>query len=497
MSKNLTKIKKVYFYKPIYIPASGGVQLFIHLAKYLLDYTDIEVGIIDYPDGTLFSTLQDDRIEYVKYDPKNYYFKLDANSVVLCSCDEVTSLNRMVQRNNIRILSILWETNIGWGLLFEKGKFKKFGKLLKSKNAVIAVDEGCATRGAKMLQISAPSPYLPIYFPLNINSKQQIQPPELISKKYISFGWLGRLSYVKSLSIINLLDCLFHSKDTRPKIFHIIGNGLYEKELVKLVKKYEEKITFVFCGKLVDDERDDYIKKNIDVLFAMGTSMLNSAALKVPVIGMHETSNPISINKFLWLFDSTGLQLGQPDNLNEINSKAQEIDEVIKDVYDRNLKKDYGEKCYNYFIEHHSNLEKIGSIFVNALHQTSLKYSYLKKLFKIMPYNSFSKKVFYFLGICFCKAYTSLQEKHILLFDVIKLFTIKYGTNYKKYYVFKVPLFKIIRKFDTFKFDLFFLRLFSIKSYTGYAFPDCKCKEKLNNSNINTKMKQTLWKKKK
>lgn len=483
-SVNVSNIKKVYFYKPSYIPISGGEILFINLANYLLDNTNIEVGIIDYPDGSFSSSIRDDRIEYVNFDPNNYYFNLDDNSVICCSSDKVTSLNRMVKKRNIKILSVLWETTVGWDLLCEKNKLTRFGKLLKNKNAVLAMDEGCAERGAKKLNVTFPPPYLPIYVPLNPDEKQPVKTPELLSKKQISFGWLGRLPYVKSLSIINLLDCLYYSKDTRPKIFHIIGNGLYENELKSLVKKYEKKIKVIFCGKLVGSERDDYIKKNIDVLFAMGTSMLNGAALKIPVIGMHETNCPISINKFLWLFDATGLQLGQSNKIEEINPKAQEIDYIINEIYDKNLKNQYGEKCYNYLVENHTNIDKIGQIFVNAIHKTSLTYKDLKKLFKIMPYNSFYKKGFYLFGVCLYKSYTSVCEKNILLFDLLKLFTIKYRETWKKFYILKLPLYKLIRKYDSFSLDLFFIRLFSIKSSTGYAFPDCSCKELLNNKDI-------------
>lgn len=483
--KNENLVNKVYFYFPSYIPSGGGEPFLINLMKYLLDYTNIQVAVIDFIDGTITTNFQDERVEYIAYDPNNYYFKLDENSILFTPLDRITTISRIANRQNVRILTILWETIIGWDILCQKNEINKLGYLLKKKDAVLSIDEGCAVRGGKPLGVVFPQPYLPIYFP--ISSKVLKSSPKLISKKQINFGWLGRLAYTKCLSLISLLESLYKSKDSRPKYFHIIGNGLYENELKHIVEKYEDKITFIFCGRMINEDRDNYITNNIDVLFAMGTSMLNGAALKIPVIGLHETNIPIFINKFLWIFDAQGLQLGQTNEKDNINPKAQQIDKVIEDIYDKGLKKEFGEKSYNYLVEHHANIKKIGNIFVEALYNTSLTYKDLKKLFKVMPYNSFIKKSIYIFGVSIYKLYLSPREKHFLLFGRFRLFSAKYAQYSKKYYLFKIPLWKSYKKFNACKFYLLFIKLFALNIQTGYSFPDCIEKEKLRGKNFDEK----------
>lgn len=130
----------------------------------------------------------------------------------------------------------------------------------------------------------------------------------------LRFGWVGRVDYdFKVGPLIKLLQDLDrHHCDGLINIqnFTIIGNG----NAIDLIKKEIEALSFNvnILGMVPNNVLSNVIDDNIDVLFAMGTSVLEGAKIGLPSIIV----SPFSLGSseqsgYRWVFDSIGYSLGE------------------------------------------------------------------------------------------------------------------------------------------------------------------------------------------
>lgn len=97
----------------------------------------------------------------------------------------------------------------------------------------------------------------------------------------------------------------------RLRKFIIIGSGNaddYIRDLIPKLSFHVEWIEFVDNDKL-----EEYLYDNVDLMFAMGTSVLESAKIGIPSIIVqpcHEGETP-STNSYRWAYQSTGYSLGE------------------------------------------------------------------------------------------------------------------------------------------------------------------------------------------
>ena len=83
-------------------------------------------------------------------------------------------------------------------------------------------------------------------------------------KDRIRIGWLGRLDYDKIYSVLNLADNLIALEQPKPIDLYVIGDG-NAKSLIKL-SKYCPQIRFIFTSYMYGEERDAFLRKNIDIV---------------------------------------------------------------------------------------------------------------------------------------------------------------------------------------------------------------------------------------
>jgi hypothetical protein len=108
----------------------------------------------------------------------------------------------------------------------------------------------------------------------------------------INIGWLGRLDEDKIFSVINILDNLNNYNTDKRKFFHIIGSGI-SSHLIE-PSKYKN-INIIFNGTILNEDKTKYLIDNFDIAFSMGTSSIESAALKIPTIV------PLSFEKYTYI----------------------------------------------------------------------------------------------------------------------------------------------------------------------------------------------------
>ncbi len=307
--------------------------------------------------------------------------------------------------------------------------------------------------------------YLPLYFKHDIEKKDVSK--SIINKDVYNIAWLGRLSTTKCFSLLNLIKKYNDIKADRKKRLHIIGDGLFKESLEKEINKIKDlDIEIIFKGTLTGNELDSYLINNIDILFAMGTSMLNGAALHLPVAGVSETSNSkLDLDRFIWLFNEEGLLLSLPDTeelINKITKKAQTLQTILDNVYKEFQKEKIGEHCYQYYLKTYTDIEGTINTLFEHINASTLTYKSFYRLFKELPFVNILHT-----NVKFCK---------IPLFQIIKRRT---STIYKFLGIRLLKRVNIDRYTREYKLFGFFTVL-NFRTIGRYNFPDVFSKKLKN-----------------
>ncbi len=468
LEKRNNTVKKIYFMFFCY--SFGGGETFVfRIIEYLVKYTDIKIGIIDFNDGILSRTCKkyfpEQDFDYVEY--RSSTWPLDDDSVIFTSADRLGCV-KPHSGKNVKISLIMWENGICWETLFEKSIIPSVADLLKKTNAFCFMDYGCYTSGCKQLNRRFEKNYLPIFYqPVCCQHyKKQTAPDE------INLVWLGRLSEAKESSIYNIVENFYKYPTSKKRIFHIVGNGTQQQAIKKEIEKYSDKIKFVFTGVLVNEELFEYLQKNTDIGVAMGTAALNFASLGIPVIAAHEHPRRFFTNEFCWLFNLYEYCTGSPVVRDKVSlpmfEKVTTFDKMLDDVCVHNKGCEIGERCRQYFIATHGSLENTAQSFLHCINRTSLTCEMLKKTVKFMPYDDIG-------GIAV----------HTVCFLGIPFFKIIHHGGQMRFYLFGFKFMKIKRYIDRTKVYFLGVKIFYDHWWGRYSFPSItsatikeECKDK-------------------
>ncbi|MFX4153516.1 hypothetical protein ACOL23_01045 [Aliarcobacter butzleri] len=352
-------MKKILFYYPS--KNIGGAQiLFIRLANHFAMKNEYEVYIVDYSDGYLKSNINN-FVKYIDYDYK----------------DDITMSDMIVISPLSMILSIYKDLpnvtgkHLFWGIHTEnlidilRGSFRlrkyinnpdfiikfinfnKFLKIrrkllngLKNRN-VFFMDRVNLERSLSFYSIKGDNKTLFVPVPiLDI----EIRSTKLNKNK---MAWIGRLSNDKIFSLLYVLKKI-NNIVTEKTDFYIIGNGDYEY----LIDENEyQKLNIIKKGFFPNDKLQSFlIEMEIGLVFAMGTSMLESSILKIPTMLINSSYKPLSEDYSpKWGFDTEDYVLG---SLN-LTYKSGHFEKLYKEFLS-DITNDIGEKCYRYTKENHS-----------------------------------------------------------------------------------------------------------------------------------------------
>ena len=303
-----------------------------------------------------------------------------------------------------------------------------------------------------------------IYVPIIVPEKKEVSNLEIVEKNVINIAFLGRLCTDKIFSLLDLLEALNKIDNIKYKV-HIIGEGP-EKERI-FEKEWNSKLELVFLGTVTGEKLNEYLMTKVDALFAMGTSVLEGAALHLPSIIIPHNTEEFHCEKFVYLHDSKDYSLGWFNTqMDELSLQVKTIEEIIEDLYSKGKKREYGELDYQYCKKNHSsNVEFLKM----ALSESTLTYKKfmdmaLKQFYFVKCIRLFHKRLFWiYLNAYHTEAYVSFRDKiKIMEFDKkdkgIYLFGYKvpllhiYNWDYGKiFFVGKIPVF-IIRTENDFQY---------------------------------------------
>lgn len=331
---------KFIFYFPV--SEIGGIHILI---KRFIEYANIlenyECIVIDNKNGTLYEMLDKDDLKYVKIYKSNSTWRtireaynVKEYTLILMSGGGFSDIMYDVKKDieNLKVLVYLVhpETFLNFyrGCLINKLSFgdnnlKKFYlrnifgnftkvvleqiSILDNNNSIAFMDKENLNYSEKLFDYKFNSNKI---LPIPINSIKQNVWNKNNNNNFI---WLGRLEKSKSkvLQVI-LRDYKEYiiKNDCREAKFIIIGDGDNRFKIEKIVLDLGIKSNVEFKGSIFSSNlKEELLKAN--VVFAMGTSALECAAIGIPTVLVDWYKYvPNSIN-YRWLYTTDGFTLGR------------------------------------------------------------------------------------------------------------------------------------------------------------------------------------------
>lgn len=238
------------------------------------------------------------------------------------------------------------------------------------------------------------------YVPLTIGERNLRSPSNLICTGEIHLGILGRLCDDKIYTVINLLKQLDSLPTLLEKHLHVIGEGDKANLLYDVIKEIKS-VKVHMVGTITGNYLSQYLSSHVDILFGMGLSILEGAAIGLPSVIAPHNVVPFSSNAYVLLNNSRGYALGWYDSqIEDMAVPVNTLEEIVNMVYLSNRKSQLGELAIQYIRTHHSdNLQ----LFQLYLENTQLRYQ---------EFHSFASKqgIIRILGIPIAKLRSSFDE---------------------------------------------------------------------------------------
>lgn len=368
--------------------------MFLRLGSYIADtYPEYEVYYVNYPNKELESLYSSSKLKIIdirSYDPTMFNdacFVVPYNYVM-----ELLIRFGNVKRSNVIFFYyhqeiMEWLNNQMRSPIINTHEFLE---LIYKKNAYAFMDGSCYN---SIVDRIGDIPFSRQYLPVPIPKPKPTIAPKQIENGKINIGWLGRLDRDKIFSVINTADNLVAMESIYEIDFHIIGDG-NSKCLIE-PNDYSPQIRFIFTSNLYGEERDRYIRENIDIMVAMGMSATDSAQLKIPVILPIVSPHRYYDNKYIYLYDTKEYAIGwDPDEIGSSGCIIHPLEDIVSDIYVKKLKEEIGNRCFDTSKELFS-VENSGKHLMDILQKTELtieecgQCAPLKKMMK--RYRRYSK----------------------------------------------------------------------------------------------------------
>lgn len=454
----MSKIEKVVFYFP-WIEVSGGPIYLVRLAEELAKDDSYSVYYVDYEEGFSNKLINSDQVNKVSVSLDDFSIPFDEPITIITPIYFAAWLPKL--NPNSKILFINWHLcsidTLKHNWQTSEKNINEFLSLVHDTKSVMFCDESHRL-GQNTKTINFEKNIVPITLPSG-GSKAL---GSLVNQSEVNLAVLGRLCQDKIYSVLNLLSNFERLDISKKKIVHIIGDGP-ERELIN-ANDYKS-IDIVFTGTLSQSNLRHYLANKCDCLFAMGTSVLEGAAVSLPSVIIPHNMKPISCNSYVYIQDTPGYCLGwYDDQFDDLCLSPIPLNNIVRDLLSLDSKGKLGESAFKYYKEHHT-IESAIDLFKTAISNTSLSSELLNK--KTGTFQGVLKRLS--LGSCdfltFNKTLAGVDAK---AFGRFKLFSLRNDLD---------PQWKI---FSWSKFDLF--RVSKSKKFLKFSF--AKTKSEIINDSI-------------
>ena len=349
----------VYICLPVSIAVGGAQRLFVSIASRLSTegYNVVFCDNNDVIRRHYFSTSANG-IRFLNVKSARKPIDVPDGSVVLCMLTMAGEIEEFMKHNTrARYLYYVIHPK---SYAFLTSRLRQFNKshnpegfvrrLLNRDNAcLVSMDEVCADYINRKFEVEMP--ILPVFV-----AEKKVTMKKAVDRDQIRIGFLGRLDSDKIFAVVNLLDCLQQLSGDYKKTIHIIGAGT-DSCRINLDFYKSEGIEVLMPGALTGEVKDNYIVKNIDIMFTAGL-----ACLEQPFNGIPSVMIPFSFTKFYndrdftYLFNMSGFNGGYyVDDIPILKNKSfSSFQDIITDVYELGRVEELGAKCLDYVSRKHT-----------------------------------------------------------------------------------------------------------------------------------------------
>lgn len=202
------------------------------------------------------------------------------------------------------------------------------------------------------------------------------------SNARIGISYIGRAEEWKILPLQYLIERILELEDPSIISLHIFTDNVNQIRKRISCELIQNRLDIKFYENFVGKELEAVLAKEIDLSFAMGTSLLISAKLGIPTVFADASFKTIKNYRYRYLFETTGYNLGIIHD-ETINRKGMLLSEIIRRFADSsNYRKAISEACYNYVYENH-HIDHIHTSFIQACKNSELTLSEFTKLYSL------------------------------------------------------------------------------------------------------------------
>ncbi len=387
---------KLAFFYPSRV-AGGAELLFARLGSYLCENLGIKVYFVDYKDGFIRSNPLFQTLDFIDYTDGEKSQIPDIEALIT-PISNINKLNKALNFENIDTKLLFWcihPLNLlhimpkgtklqNYPMIFQKfflkvfynKKYHRMKNILakfSSLNACYFMDFENLDYQKKLFDLDLNKDYLPVCCTIPFGEENR----DLISADEINICILGRLVKEKVYPLIAVLDNLVNYNSKKKKIVHIIGDG-DSKRLIN-VEKYQDKLDLRFVGTVSDISKlHSYMLNHCDIVFAMGTSVIEASGLKIPAVLLPYSYRPIKINEFAYFYEAFDYVLGTNYNLyNEFALHT--FAEILDEIYVKEQKNLHGAKCFEYSVSNHT-VESVSEKLIQKIQDNKLSYNAYREL---------------------------------------------------------------------------------------------------------------------
>lgn len=392
----MKQAEKIVFYFPFH--GVGGVSvLFLRMAEYLS--RNCSVFVADYSDGYMARHLPDG-VTLIRIDKDDefpagsifvfqsflpwrfpYLSKVDPDSKILFWNLHPKNFDSSIFNENSdnRFYSAIANAANKLGIS-RRTKLRSAAHYLLKNDALVFMDRENVRKTEKILgcQINAVH-YLPVPVP-----EPKLKKIPKMHEGAINCTWVGRIADFKFSILEHLIKRLSQaSRVVGPIRLLIIGAGEYEAHIREVSALNQSEIFHVeFMGEVSISDLPLMLAEQTDILFSMGTSALEGAAMGVPVFLTDYSYSEIrSKYRFSLLYENSGFCLGE-----EIHIGHYEVESTLESSI-QDLMSNYevhSAKCYEYWKENF-NMEKIAPSLLRHCNGSTATFGEMAKLGYFKP----------------------------------------------------------------------------------------------------------------
>jgi len=368
-------MRKLVFFFP-WREISGGPFYLARLANAVARRNLYEVYYTDYQNGLYETLLEEKNIQVLKFRDE-LHFEIFPDEPVIVVMAEYWAHVMPKVHSKTKIVFFNWHNECipvlqrDWCVTDDY--IEKFLTLVKQTSSVFFCDK-THWLSHKRGNIEVAEQYVPVIIPARNQTVQGGQ----IRKNERNIAVLGRLCQDKIYAVMDLVDNIVNLRDKVKTTVYIIGEGDHEHLIFN--RKFPTYIKIIRCGTMDIKDVISLLARKVDILFAMGTSVLEGASIGLPSVIIPNKMEPFECNKYPYLFESTGYALGwYPEQMDDLNMDTHTVEEIFSDIYQKKKKFEIGKRCNEYYKKNHmDNIEQ----FIQAINTSTLTYEIFQKFLK-------------------------------------------------------------------------------------------------------------------